>query len=127
MPVKPQALDALPPVAAQALKDLGERLAVARKRRGQSQRAWAQRLGVSVPTLIRLEQGDPGVGIGIVASALWLIGRVQALPELADPQADRGALELDVRAAMQRRAVRRGPSVQARLGRARGEGPDGDA
>jgi transcriptional regulator with XRE-family HTH domain len=122
MPAKPQALESLPPAVDQALKALGERLAIARKRRRQSQRAWAQRLGVSVPTLIRLEQGDPGVSIGIVASALWLVGRLQALPDLADPQADRGALELDIREATARRAVRRGPSVQARLGRARGEG-----
>jgi hypothetical protein len=68
---------------------------------------WAQRLGVSVPTLIRLEQGDPGVGIGIVATALWMLGRASALPELADPEKDRGALELDVREVLKRRAARR--------------------
>lgn len=122
MPAKPQALQALPPSAEQALRELGERLAIARKRRGQSQRAWAQRLGVSVPTLIRLEHGDPGVSVGIVATALWLMGRLPALPDLADPQADLGALEVDVREASARRAVRRRPSVQARLGRTAGQG-----
>jgi hypothetical protein len=64
-------------------------------------------LGVSVPTLIRMERGDPGVGMGIYATALWLIGRANALPDLADPQADRGALERDVRAAVKRRAARK--------------------
>jgi hypothetical protein len=100
------ALDALPPKAAESLRRLGEHLALARLRRRESQRDWAQRLGISVPTLIRLEQGDPGVSLGILATALWMLGRVQGLPELVDPQHDRGALELDVRQALQRRAAR---------------------
>ena len=66
----------------------------------ESQRAWAKRLGISVPTLIRLERGDAGVGIGIYATALWLIGRAGALPDLAAPSEDRGALESDVPPAM---------------------------
>jgi hypothetical protein len=105
----------LPPAAAQALKRLGDNLAIARVRRKESQRVWAQRLGVSVPTLIRMEHGDPGVSAGIYATALWLMGRVQALPDLADPSNDRGALELDVREAVRRRAVRSAASVEARL------------
>lgn len=107
----------MPPAAAEALRRLGENLAIARVRRKESQRLWAQRLGVSVPTLIRMEQGDAGVGVGIYATALWLIGRVAALPELAAPQHDQGALEMDVREAMRRRAVRSPASVDARLGR----------
>src|SRR6201984_806066 len=103
MPKSPQALEVLPPAAAQALRALGEHLAIARVRRRASQRAWAKRLGVSIPTLIRMEHGEPGVGIGIYASALWLMGRVQALAELADPKHDQGALELDVRGAVKRR------------------------
>jgi DNA-binding XRE family transcriptional regulator len=109
------AIEALPPAVARSLKRLGDDLAVARIRRKESQRVWAQRLGVSVPTLIRLEQGDPGVSVGIYATALWLVGRVQALAELADPSQDRGALEMDVREAMRRRAVRSSASVKARL------------
>lgn len=107
MPKPPEALSSLPPAAQEALRRLGENLAIARMRRKESQRVWAQRLGVSVPTLIRLEQGDPGVGIGIVATALWMLGRASALPELADPEKDRGALELDVREVLKRRAARR--------------------
>ena len=107
MPKAPEALQSLPAAVTGALRALGENLAVARLRRRESQRAWALRLGVSVPTLIRMERGDPGVGMGIYATALWLIGRTTALPELADPQADRGALERDVRAAVKRRAARK--------------------
>ena len=108
----------LPPAAVQAMRSLGEHLAIARVRRKESQRAWAKRLGVSVPTLIRMERGDPGVGAGIYATALWLMGRAAALAELAAPATDRGALETEVREATRRRAVRSAASAEARLGRA---------
>jgi hypothetical protein len=112
MPKSPEALSTLPPAALDALRRLGENLAVARIRRKESQRLWAQRLGISIPTLIRLEQGDPGVSLGIVATALWMMGRASALPELADPEKDRGALELDVREAVRRRSLRRKGEAQ---------------
>lgn len=117
MPKSPQALSTLPPAAAQALKTLGENLAIARVRRRESQRAWARRLGCSVPTLIRMERGDPGVSVGIYVTALWLIGRSGALAELAAPATDRGALESDVREAVRRRALRAAASAEARRSR----------
>jgi transcriptional regulator with XRE-family HTH domain len=107
----------MPPAAAQALRALGEDLAIARGRRRESQRTWAKRLGVSVPTLIRMERGDPGVGAGIYATALWLIGRSAALAAMAAPGSDRGALESDVREVVARRAARSAASAQARLAR----------
>jgi hypothetical protein len=68
-----------------------------------------------------MEQGDPGVGIGLFATALWLMGRVETLPEVAAPAEDRGALEADVREAMKRRPVRSPGSADARLRRKRQE------
>jgi len=117
MPKNPPALQAFPPAAAQALRGLGENLAIARLRRRESQREWAGRLGCSVPTLIRMERGDPTVGVGLYATALWLIGRVADLPAVAAPAADRGALEGDVREALNRRATRAAASAQARQAR----------
>lgn len=107
----------LPTAAAASLRTLGEHLSIARVRRNESQRVWAKRLGVSVPTLMRMEHGDPGVAVGLYVTALWLIGRAQALLRLADPKHDVGALELDVRAAIKRRAGRSATSVSARLER----------
>lgn len=98
--------DWLPPQALQALRALGANLALARVRRKESLRHWSQRIGVSVRTLQRLEDGDPGVGMGVYAAALWLMGRADALPGLADPALDHSALELDVRSARQRLARR---------------------
>lgn len=117
MPKRSIAVSTLPPQVVLGLEKLGEHLALARVRRRESQREWARRLGVSVPTLIRLERGDPGVGLGIVATALWLMGRVEALSTVADPATDRGALEREVQQAAKRRAVRSKGSIEARLGR----------
>ena len=119
------ALETFPPAAAQALRGLGENLAIARLRRRESQREWAGRLGCSVPTLIRLERGEPAVGAGLYATALWLIGRVSGLPALAAPADDRGALEGDVREALKRRAARSAASARARLARGRTEKAQG--
>ena len=107
----------LPPQAGSALARLGEHLALARVRRSESQRQWAARMGISVPTLIRMERGDASVGMGVYATALWMVGRAPALAELADPALDVAALEFDVRAAQRKRAVRTAASVEARLAR----------
>jgi DNA-binding XRE family transcriptional regulator len=109
--------EALPPVAVKALRDLGENIAVARLRRREPQRAWAERIGISVPTYVRLEKGDPSVSMAAYAGALWLMGRVQALPGVAAPESDLTALEQDVRAVRARERVRKPTSVVARLAR----------
>ncbi len=102
MPKDSLALDTLPAAAQAGLRRLGADLSTARKRRRQSQREWAQRLQVSVPTLIRMEKGDPSVSAGLYATALWLIQRHEALGALADPQYDLAALEQEVGAARER-------------------------
>lgn len=85
-----------------ALIRLGADLAIARKRRKQSLASWSTRLNVSIPTLSKMEKGDPTVSAGVYATALWLIQRQEALGELASPRHDLSALESDVQAAIQR-------------------------
>ena len=82
---------------------MGENLSLARQRRKESLRTWAGRMSVSVPTLMRMEKGDPSVGMGVYATALWLMGRHAALPEVAAPALDLNALEQDIEAVRQRR------------------------
>lgn len=106
MPKVSPALDGLPSAAASALRKLGADLATARKRRRESLKAWAARLNVSVPTLMRLEKGDAAVSVGVVATALWLLNRHGVLAEAADPKEDLGALEAEVQQARQRHARR---------------------
>lgn len=115
MPKTARALLQLPPATAGAIEKLGADLAVARLRRKESLRSWAQRLGITVPTLQRLESGDPSVGIGIVATALWLIKRDGELRNLAAPEHDQGAIEMDVRKAIELGHSRAQSSAEARL------------
>jgi len=114
-----RAIHQLPPSTAAAIEKLGADLAVARLRRRESLKAWAQRLGVSVPTLLRLEAGDPSVSLGIVATALWLIQRDDDLGELASPETDLGAVELSVRDAIGLGRARAKASAEARVRRRR--------
>jgi len=109
-----RALSQLPPSTAAALEKLGADLAVARLRRKESLRTWAHRMGVSVPTLQRMESGDPAVGIGIVATALWLIQRDGELSKLAAPEQDLGAIEMDIRKAVELGRARARVSADAR-------------
>ena len=101
MPKAPLALSQMPPQAAAGLRQLGADLAVARLRRKESLASWAARIGTSVPTLMRMEAGDVSVSMGLYATALWLIGRDGELARIASPEHDKGALELDVREALQ--------------------------
>lgn len=71
-------------------------------------------MGVSVPTLQRMEAGDPSVAIGIVAAALWLVKRDGELPGLVAPEGDVDAIELDVREAVELRRARARASAEAR-------------
>jgi len=104
MPKTSHIAQTLPPAASSSLRRLGENIAIARARRNESQRMWAERMGVSVPTLIRLEKGDPTVSMGAYATALWLMGRVKALADTTAPETDMGALEAEVRKVVRRRS-----------------------
>lgn len=112
------ALAKIPPSTLAALEQLGADLAIARLRRKESLKTWAKRVGVSVPTLLRLEAGEPSVSLGVLATALWLIGRDSALGALATPSEDRGALELDVRQAETLGKDRVRATAQAKIKRA---------
>jgi transcriptional regulator with XRE-family HTH domain len=104
VPKPSNALTEIPPALRSVLRELGANLAIARKRRKESIRAWAGRIGVSEPTLVRMEKGDPSVAFGTYATALWMIGRAPAIAQLAAPQLDLGALEHEVRIAHARSA-----------------------
>lgn len=110
-----KAIRQLPPATLGAVQKLGADLAVARLRRKESLRTWAKRLGVTLSTLQRLEAGDPSVSLGIVASALWLINRDGELANLAAPEHDQGALELNVREAVDLGLTRAQASADARM------------
>ncbi len=67
------------------LRSLGGRLRDARLERNESQQLFSARLGVSVPTLRKMENGDPSVAIGTWARALWLLDRLEDLDGILAP------------------------------------------
>lgn len=87
----------LPGAVERNLRQLGSHIHIARKRRKESLAAYAARMQVSIPTLRRLEAGDPSVSMAAYATALWVIGRVQFLGEIANPEADEMALLHELR------------------------------
>jgi len=74
----------LPSSAKETLRHLGEEIKLARKRRNWTIADLASKMEVSSPTVIALEKGQPTVGIGIVFSALWLLGLEKELSTLSE-------------------------------------------
>lgn len=92
-----QSIKALPAATIDQLKKLGRDLAIARKRRRLSLREMAERMMVNLKTVQRMEHGDPVVGIGIVASALWILGMHRRLGDLVSPETDATGLQEEIR------------------------------
>jgi transcriptional regulator with XRE-family HTH domain len=68
------------------LSNLGKRLRALRLERNERQEDFAARLGVSVPTLRKLEQGDPAVAVGTWLDAIWLLDRLDDLAQVLAPR-----------------------------------------
>ncbi len=92
-----------PQAVLRQIEALGQNIATARKRRGESQAQWAKKLGVSQPTMARIERGDPSVAMASYVMCLWLINQAEGLAELIAPVHDHGALEREVAEARARR------------------------
>lgn len=103
---------AYPPSIQRALRNLGRDIRIARKKRRMPVADFAQRMGVSQGTLVRLERGEPGVSIGALAMALLALGESGRLEEILDVSRDDTGLMLDVASLPQRiRARRRSPQL----------------
>lgn len=96
MPKQNTAPDQFPHAVLEQIRQLGQHIALARKRRGESQAQWAKRLGVSQPTMARIERGDSAVSMAFYVMAMWLINQAQGLADLIAPQHDWAALEKEI-------------------------------
>jgi len=74
-------------VAAQVAQ-LGQRIRIARIRRGWSVADLAVKAGMNRNTLTALELGKPGTAIGACFTVLWVLGLDRTLDGVADPNAD---------------------------------------
>ena len=67
---------------------LGQRIRVARIRRGWSVEDLAGKAGINRNTLTALELGKPGTAVGVYFTVLWALGLDQSLETIADPDDD---------------------------------------
>jgi len=70
------------------VKALGQRIRLARKRRGWTLAEVAEKAGITINTLSVLERGKPGVAVGIYVAVLWVLGLDHTLNAVADPDED---------------------------------------
>lgn len=78
-----------------SLVKLGRDLSVARRKRRITQAMMAERIGVAVATYLRIERGDPTVGVAAYAMTFFVLGLGTPLADLADAARDDQALVLD--------------------------------
>ena len=88
-----------------ALRKLGQDTRDARRRRRIPVAIMAERASISRTTLNKVEQGDPGVSMGIYARVLFVLGMTERLADLADVRSD--ALGLDLEEAQLPQRIRR--------------------
>lgn len=85
----------LPQSLAAHIRELGQNIRLARKKRGLTMEDMASRMFVTRKTLKRLEDGESTVSLGVVASALLVLGLDKDLEKLADPATDNVGNMLD--------------------------------
>ena len=79
---------AIPLQVSERVAQLGQRIRVARIRRGWSVADLAAKAGINRNTLTALELGKPGTAIGVCFTVLWALGLDKSLDAVADPDAD---------------------------------------
>ena len=106
---------AMPHPVARALRRLGQDISAARRMRRLSQEDLAQRLGTSLSTVRRMEDGYPGTALHTFLRALHVLGRLDDLAQAMTLENDALGMEL-VREQLPRR-------VRTSAGRKRQEAP----
>jgi transcriptional regulator with XRE-family HTH domain len=71
-----------PPAILAQIEQLAQCMVATRKSRGETQAQWAERLGISQPTMARLERGDASVAMATYVACLWQINPALDLAQL---------------------------------------------
>ena len=78
-----------PPAAVEnVLNRLGRNIRIARLRRKLSREELAERIGISRYVLADIEKGKPTTAIAAYLGALWALGLLGGMREVADPDGD---------------------------------------
>jgi len=78
----------VPMQVSEQVVQLGQRIRIARIRRGWSVADLASKAGINRNTLTALELGKPGTAVGVCFTVLWALGLDRSLDGVADPDAD---------------------------------------
>lgn len=84
----------MPPPVARALRSLGHDLSMARRMRRLTQEDLAQRMGTSLSTVRRMEDGNPGTALHTFLRALHVLGRLEDVVKVMALEQDTLGLEL---------------------------------
>jgi transcriptional regulator with XRE-family HTH domain len=95
------------PIVDDLLKDLGESLSLARRRRKISASMMAERAGMTRNTLRAVERGDGGVTIGAYATVLHALGMEKNIKLLGEDELGRQLQEAEALSPPPRRKSRR--------------------
>ena len=90
-----RSLPPLPLPVKRALAKLGQDIRGARLRRRITTTMMAERAFITRTTLRKVENGSPGVSLGIYATVMFVLGLVPRLAELADTRRDEVGLQLE--------------------------------
>jgi transcriptional regulator with XRE-family HTH domain len=82
------AFESIPGEVESCIRQLADRIKIARQRRGWTVAETAARAGINRNTLTSLEHGKPGVSISAYISTLWVLGLDRTLDAVADPDQD---------------------------------------
>jgi transcriptional regulator with XRE-family HTH domain len=99
----------IPQQVTEQIVQLGQRIRLARIRRGWSVADLAGKAGVNRNTLSALERGKPGTAVGVCYTVLWALGLDQSLSAVADPDSDLHGKTLEA----SRRPLRAGKTRKA--------------
>lgn len=99
-----------PMEVAEQVAQLGQRIRIARIRRGWSVAELASKAGINRNTLTALELGKAGTAVGVCFTVLWALGLERTLNGVADPDADLHGKALEAA----RRPSRAGKARKAR-------------
>jgi transcriptional regulator with XRE-family HTH domain len=85
------------PMAKRQLAKLGDNIKMARLRRNLSLRAVAQRAGISLNTVVAIENGEVGVSIGAIANVLHCLSLAEDISKIAlDDELGRKLQDLEI-------------------------------
>jgi transcriptional regulator with XRE-family HTH domain len=86
----------LPLPVERSLKKFGADIRIARLKRGFTVNMMAERIGIHRTTYAKIEKGDPMVGVGLYAAALFVLGFGTPLGALVDQRSDDTGLLLNL-------------------------------